>query len=219
VIVRMGQYGPFAQIGTKDDEEKPNFASLRPGQKMDSVSLAEALDLFQLPKKLGPYPDTGEEMTVAIGRFGPYIKYGANYVSLKTDDPYTVSAERAVAVVREKLAADAARRILSWPDAGIEVLNGRFGPYVTDGERNGKIPKDREPHKLTLEECQVILAAAPPKGTGRFGRFAKKKGAAAKGGKAAAEGAAVAEPAAKKKTAARKTATKKKAPAKKKAAK
>ena len=130
-----------------------------------------------------------------------------------------MSAERAVQVVREKLAADAARRILSWPDAGIEVLNGRFGPYVTDGERNGKIPKDREPHKLTLEECQVILAAAPPKGTGRFGRFAKKKGAAAKGGKAAAEGAAVAEPAAKKKTAARKTAAKKKAPAKKKAAK
>ena len=223
VSVRMGQYGPFAQIGTKDDEEKPKFASLRAGQKMDSVSLEEALDLFQLPKKLGPYPDTGEEMTVAIGRFGPYIKYGANYVSLKTDDPYTVSAERAVEVVREKLAADAARRILSWPDAGIEVLNGRFGPYVTDGERNGKIPKDREPHKLTLEECQVILAAAPPKGTGRFGRFAKKKGAAAakgsKGGKAAAEGAAVAEPAAKKKAAARKTAAKKKAPAKKKAAK
>ena len=87
------------------------------------------------------------------------------------------------------------------------MLNGRFGPYVTDGERNGKIPKDREPHKLTLEECQAILAAAPPKGTGRFGRFAKKKGAA------------VAEPAAKKKTAARKTAAKKKAPAKKKAAK
>jgi DNA topoisomerase-1 len=178
VSVRVGQYGPFAQIGTKDDEEKPKFASLRPGQKMDHITLEEALALFQLPKKLGVFPDTGESMTVAIGRFGPYIKVGAGYVSLKADDPYTVTTERAIEVVREKLAADAARRILSWPGSEIEVLNGRFGPYVTDGARNGKIPKDRDPHTLTLEECQTILAAAPPKGTGRFGRFAKQKTAA-----------------------------------------
>ena len=180
VSVRMGQYGPFAQIGTKDDDEKPKFASLRPGQKMDALTLEEALGLFALPRKLGEFPDNGEPMTVAVGRFGPYVKYGSAYVSLKTDDPYTVSAERAIEVIREKLAADAARRILSWPAAGIEVLNGRFGPYVTDGERNGKIPKDREPDKLTLEECQAIIAAAPLKGTGRFGRFAKKKTAAGK---------------------------------------
>ena len=209
VSVRMGQYGPFAQIGTKDDEEKPKFASLRPGQKMDHITLEEALALFQLPKKLGAFPDTGEQMTVAIGRFGPYIKLGSSYVSLKVDDPYTVTVERAIEVVREKLAADAARRILSWPGSSIEVLNGRFGPYVTDGARNGKIPKDREPHTLTLEECQAILAAAPPKGTGRFSRFAKKKSAAAP---------AKAEAPAAKKTAAKKTAARKKSPAKKQAA-
>ncbi|MFM7065571.1 MAG: topoisomerase C-terminal repeat-containing protein, partial [Gammaproteobacteria bacterium] len=204
VSVRMGQYGPFAQIGTKDDEEKPKFASLRPGQKMDHITLEEALALFELPKKLGAFPDTGEQMTVAIGQFGPYIKLGSRYVSLKVDDPYTVTAERAVEVVREKIAADAARRILTWPGTKVEVLNGRFGPYVTDGERNGKIPKDRDPRTLTLEECTVILAAAPPRGAGRFGRFAKKKSAAVD--------AVATEPAAKP------AAAKKKAPAKKKAA-
>jgi DNA topoisomerase I len=233
VSVRMGQYGPFAQIGTKDDEEKPKFASLRPGQKMDTIELEDALALFALPRALGAFPDNGEPMTVAIGRFGPYIKYGAAYVSLKTDDPYTVSAERAVEVIREKLAADAARTILAWPEAGIEVLNGRFGPYITDGAKNGKVPKDRQPHTMTLDECKAILAVAPPKGQGRFGRFAKKKGAAAANDAAPAAEAKPVKVAAKKaakKTAAKvegeaapkaaaKPAAKKKAPAKKKATK
>jgi DNA topoisomerase I len=177
MTVRMGRFGPFVQIGTKDDEEKPRFAGLRPGQKMDSITREEALFLFQLPRKLGSTPE-GEEIISNTGRFGPYVKYGAKYVSLKTDDPYTVTLERALEVIREKQVADANRLILDFPDAGIQVLNGRYGPYVTDRQRNAKIPKDREPKSLTLEECQTLLAAAPVRTFGRWGR----KNAQGKGG-------------------------------------
>jgi DNA topoisomerase I len=182
MTVRMGRFGPFVQIGTKDDEEKPRFAGLRPGQKMDTITREEALFLFQLPRKLGSTPE-GEEITANTGRFGPYVKYGAKYVSLKTDDPYTVTLERAIEVIREKQIADANRLISDFPDAGIQVLNGRYGPYVTDRQRNAKIPKDRDPKSLTLEECQTMLAAAPPRSFGRWGRKSGKAGVAAKGAK------------------------------------
>jgi DNA topoisomerase-1 len=175
--VRMGRFGPFVQIGTKDDEEKPRFAGLRPGQKMDSITHAEALVLFQLPRKLGTTAE-GEEIVANTGRFGPYVKYGSKYVSLKLDDPYTVTLERALEVIREKQIADANRLILDFPDAGIQVLNGRFGPYITDKTRNAKIPKDREPKTLTLPECQSMLAAAPVRTFGKWGR--KNKGGAGK---------------------------------------
>jgi DNA topoisomerase-1 len=197
VSIRVGQYGSFAQIGVREDEEKPKFASLRPGQSMDTITLEEALALFRLPRVLGELPD-GSTVSVAIGRFGPFIKYGSAYVSLKDpDDPYTVEFPRALEVIEEKKRADAARLIRDHGD-GIQILNGRFGPYITDGEKNAKIPKDREPAGLTREECEALLAAAPaPKGRGRFGR---KKTAA-------------------KKTAAKKTATPKAVtPAKKKSA-
>jgi len=180
MTVRMGRFGPFVQIGTKDDEEKPRFAGLRPGQKMDAITREEALFLFQLPRKLGSTPE-GEEITANTGRFGPYVKYGAKYVSLKADDPYTVTLERALEVIREKQIADANRLILDFPGAGIQVLNGRYGPYVTDRQRNAKIPKDRDPKSLTLEECQAMLAAAPARTFGRWGRKNGKGGAAAKG--------------------------------------
>jgi DNA topoisomerase-1 len=167
--VRMGRFGPFVQIGTKDDEEKPRFAGLRPGQKMDAITHAEALVLFQLPRKLGTTAE-GEEIAANTGRFGPYVKYGAKYVSLKLDDPYTITLERALEVIREKQVADANRLILDFPDAGIQVLNGRFGPYITDKTRNAKIPKDRDPKTLTLPECQSMLAAAPVRTFGKWGR-------------------------------------------------
>jgi DNA topoisomerase-1 len=170
--VRMGRFGPFVQIGTKDDVEKPRFAGLRPGQKMDSITHDEALVLFQLPRKLGLTPD-GEEITANTGRFGPYVKYGAKYVSLKLDDPYTITLERALEVIREKQVADANRLILDFPDAGIQVLNGRFGPYITDKARNAKIPKDKDPKSLTLSDCQTLLAAAPAR---TFGKWGRKKG-------------------------------------------
>ncbi|MGP8032893.1 MAG: topoisomerase C-terminal repeat-containing protein, partial [Steroidobacteraceae bacterium] len=114
-----------------------------------------------------------------VGRFGPYVKYGAKYVSLKEDDPYTVSHERALEVIRLKQEADAARLIRDFPDHGIQVLNGRYGPYVTDKKKNAKVPKERDPKSLTLEECRAMIAAAPERGTGRFGRFRRGKQQAA----------------------------------------
>jgi DNA topoisomerase-1 len=173
--VRMGRFGPFVQIGTKDDADKPRFAGLRPGQKMDAITHEEALELFKLPRKLGATAQ-GEEIVANTGRFGPYVKYGAKYVSLKTDDPYTITIERALEVIREKEIADANRLILDFPDAGIQVLNGRYGPYITDKARNAKIPKDRDPKTLSLPECQALLAAAPARTFGKWGR----KGAKAK---------------------------------------
>ncbi|HEY6620780.1 MAG TPA: DNA topoisomerase I [Steroidobacteraceae bacterium] len=196
--VRMGRFGPFVQIGTKDDEDKPRFAGLRPGQKMDQITHEQALELFKLPRKLGTTA-AGEEITTNVGRFGPYVKYGAKYVSLKTDDPYEITPERALEVIREKEIADANRLILDFPDAGIQVLNGRYGPYITDKARNAKIPKDRDPKGLTLPECQALLAAAPERGKwGRRGakgsKFAPKTppkpAKSAKGAPPAAAGAA-----------------------------
>jgi DNA topoisomerase-1 len=198
--VRMGRFGPFVQIGTKDDEDKPRFAGLRPGQKMDAITHTEAIELFKLPRKLGTTP-AGEEITTNVGRFGPYVKYGAKYVSLKIDDPYEITPERALEVIREKEIADANRLILDFPDAGIQVLNGRYGPYITDKSRNAKIPKDKDPKSLTLEECQTLLAAAPVRTFGKWGRKngkATPKGPAANGktanGKAANGAPQVATP-------------------------
>ena len=205
--VRMGRFGPFVQIGTKDDEEKPRFAGLRPGQKMDSITREEALFLFQLPRKLGTTAG-GEEIVANTGRFGPYVKYGPKYVSLKTDDPYTVTHERALEVIREKEIADANRLIRDFPDAGIQVLNGRYGPYIKDKTRNAKIPKDRDPKSLTLEDCHALLAAAPVRGFGKWGRKNAKAGAQPKanGGKVNGASAAADKPA----TAAKATRARKK---------
>jgi DNA topoisomerase I len=177
VTVRMGRYGPFVQIGTKDDEEKPRFAGLRPGQKMDAITLADAMELFKLPRTLGETPE-GETIVANVGRFGPYVKYGSKYASLKEDDPYTVTLERAVEVIRLKKEADANRIIQDFAAEGIQVLNGRYGPYVTDRKKNARTPKDRDPKSLTLEECRALLAAAPERGA-RFGRFRRGPRAAA----------------------------------------
>jgi DNA topoisomerase-1 len=176
ISVRMGRFGPFVQIGTKDDADKPRFAGLRPGQKMDLVTLAEALELFKLPRTLGTSAD-GAPIVANVGRFGPYIKYGPKYVSMKDDDPYTVTLERALELIRLKQQADANRIICDFTAAGIQVLNGRYGPYITDGKKNAKVPKERDPKSLTLEECRQLLEAAPARGS-RFGRG--KRAAAAK---------------------------------------
>ena len=201
--VRMGRFGPFVQIGTKDDADKPRFAGLRPGQKMDTITHAEAMVLFQLPRALGETA-TGEAITTNVGRFGPYVKYGAKYVSLKLDDPYTITPERALEVIREKEIADANRLIRDFPEAGIQVLNGRFGPYITDKQRNAKIPKDRDPKTLSLEECQALIAAAPLRTFGKWGRKGAKgaKGAPAKAAKAARADSALPAAAKKKQAAA-----------------
>ncbi|MGH8169022.1 MAG: DNA topoisomerase I [Steroidobacteraceae bacterium] len=191
VTVRMGRYGPFVQIGTKDDVEKPRFAGLRPGQKMDAVNLADAMELFKLPRTLGENAQ-GEAVVANIGRFGPYVKYGSKYVSLKDDDPYTVTLERALEVIRLKQEADANRIIADFGVDGIQVLNGRYGPYITDGKKNAKVPKDRDPKSVTLEECRTLLAEAPERGKGRFGRF--KRGAKAPASNARAANARTRSP-------------------------
>jgi DNA topoisomerase-1 len=161
VSVRMGRYGPYVQLGTKDDENKPKFAGLRPGQRIDTITFEDAMELFKLPRNLGQTKE-GEEVVINIGRFGPYVRYGSKFVSLKKeDDPYTVSLERALDLIAEKKKADAEKQIKVFEDAGISILNGRYGPYVTDGKKNAKIPKDREPASLTLEESQTLLQEAP----------------------------------------------------------
>ncbi|HEY6452598.1 MAG TPA: DNA topoisomerase I [Steroidobacteraceae bacterium] len=192
--VRMGRFGPFVQIGTKDDEEKPRFAGLRPGQKMDAITREEALELFKLPRTLGA-TEEGEPVIASVGRFGPYIKYGAKYVSLK-DDPYTVTLERALECIRAKREADANRIIQDFSADGIQVLNGRYGPYISNGEKNARAPKGRDPKLLTLEECRALLEAAPARPLRGRGRFGAKKagtaGAAAAARTAAAAGATAA---------------------------
>ncbi|HVI60521.1 MAG TPA: DNA topoisomerase I [Luteimonas sp.] len=218
VSVRLGRYGPYAQIGTADDEEKPTFASLRPGQSMHTIELADALELFKLPRKLGE--SGGEQVSVGIGRFGPFAKRGSTYASLKKeDDPYTIDLARAVFLIEEKEEIARNRIIKSFEGSDIQVLNGRFGPYISDGRLNGRIPKDREPASLTLEEVTTLLEET---GKPMRGRFAKKAAAkkAAPAKKAPAKAAVKkASPAKKtaKKTATKKTAkaTKKKATAKK----
>ena len=214
VSVRLGRYGPYAQIGDKDTDEKLEFASLRPGQSMHTITLADVIELFKLPRKLGQH--NGEEVSVGIGRFGPFAKRGSTYASLKKeDDPYTIDLDRAVFLIEEKEEIARNRIIKEWDGHEVQVLNGRFGPYISDGKLNGKIPKDREPASLSLEEAQQLLAE-----TGKPARkgFGAKK-AAAKKVVARKAPAAKKAPVAKKspaKKAARKTATKK--PAAKKAA-
>jgi len=206
VVARIGRYGPMVQIGTVDDEEKPTFASLRPGQSIFTITLEEAQKLFTLPRQLGPMD--GKELTVAIGRFGPFVKRGDTYASLdKTDDPYEIDYERGAALIRAREELLANRLIKTFGDSAIQVLNGKYGPYITDGDKNGKIPKDRDPKTLSLEECEAILLAAPPRPTrGRFGRAAKKAAPAAK--KTTAKKTAAADGAAPAKKVARKTTKK-----------
>ncbi|MDX1402988.1 MAG: DNA topoisomerase I [Woeseiaceae bacterium] len=174
VAVRMGRYGPFVQIGTKDDDEKPKFAGLRPGQKMNDMTLNQALELFKLPRKLGKTPD-GLPVSASVGRFGPYVRYGDKYVSIRgDDDPYTIELPRALELIEEKKIADANRIIQDFEDEGIQVLNGRYGPYVTDKTKNARVPKDRDPKSLTLEECKELIAKAPARGKRRKKKAAKK---------------------------------------------
>jgi len=208
ITVRMGRYGPFVQIGTREDEDKPRFAGLRPGQKMDSITLEDALELFKLPRELGESPE-GEQISANIGRFGPYIKYDSKFVSLKVkegDDPFTVTLERALELVAEKKEFDANREIKVFEGTDIKVLRGRYGPYITDGIKNARIPKDIEdPASLELALCQELIEKAPlPKSRRKKAAFKKK----------AAPRKAAAKKAAKKKSPSKKSVRKKASPKK-----
>ena len=213
ISVRMGRYGPFVQIGTREDEDKPTFAGLQPAQKMDKVTLEEALELFKLPRALGMSPE-GEEISANVGRFGPYIKYDAKYVSLKVkegDDPFTVTLERALELVAEKKEFDATREIKLFEGTDVKILRGRYGPYITDGIKNARIPKDVEdPETLTLETCLELIEKAP------FPKSKRKKKAAVKKKAAPKKTAPPKKKVVKKKAAAKKkTSPKKKVVAKK----
>ncbi len=157
VFVRIGRFGPMVQIGTKDEEDKPQFAGLPKGETMDSVTLEMALKLFELPRQLGEYE--GKVVTVAIGRFGPYVRHDNKFVSLgKENDPYTVELETAIELIEAKREADRNRIIQNFEEEEIQVLNGRWGPYIAFQKKNYKIPKDQDPKELTLEQVKDLIA-------------------------------------------------------------
>lgn len=177
VYVKLGRFGAYVQVGENVEDgnpEKPRFAGLRPGQFIENITLADALEVLKMPRDMGQFEE--KQVTVAIGRFGPYVLHDKKFVSIpKEEDPYTITPERAVELIEAKRIADANRLIKAFPEnPDIQILNGRFGPYIKAGAKNVKIPKGKEPKELTLEEC-VELAANAPEKKGRFGRFAKKK--------------------------------------------
>lgn len=174
VIVRIGRYGPMAQIGSTDGEEKAKFASLLPHQSIETITLEEALDLFKLPRTLGEFED--KEVKANIGRFGPYVQHNGKFVSLKEDDPMEISLKRAIEVIKEKRIEDAKKIIKTFPeDDSMQLLNGRWGPYLKIGKNNFKLPKDIEVEKLTYEECIEISKNQPQKRTTKKRATKKKK--------------------------------------------
>jgi DNA topoisomerase-1 len=155
VTVRMGRFGPVAQIGDSGNDEKPRFASLSKSQLLETITLDEALNLFRLPRSLGEYD--GGEMIVGIGKFGPYIRYKSKFFSLKkgVDDPYAVTFDRAVEIILEKIETDKKKVIKDFGD--IMVLNGRYGPYLVKDKQNYRLPKGTDSEKLTKEDCSKII--------------------------------------------------------------
>jgi DNA topoisomerase-1 len=171
IYAKLGKFGAYVQLGENPDDnggEKPKFASLRPGQFLENISLQDALELFKMPRDLGLFED--KTVVVNLGRFGPYVLHDKKFVSVpKTDDPYTITHARAIELIENKRLADANRLIKSFPEnEDIQVLNGRFGPYIKAGTKNVKIPKGQDPAALTLQQC-IELAAATPEKKGRFG--------------------------------------------------
>lgn len=163
VFVKIGRYGPMVQLGNTDTEQKPKFASLKKGQSIDTISLEEAMDLFKLPRILGSFES--EEVIVSTGRFGPYIRYKSQFVSLPSeDDPLSVSLERAIALILEKQKQESQRLVREYKENElvIQVLNGRYGAYLACNKQNFKIPKGKDPKTLTLEDCKRIITETEP---------------------------------------------------------
>ena len=156
VSARVGRFGPFIQIGTKDDEEKPKFVAIPEKLNMDTITLDEALFLFTLPRVVG-VDDSGNEIKANIGRFGPYLQVKTKYYSLKTDDPYTVDEQRAKEIIEEIDEAKSKALIKDFEKEKIQILNGQYGAYIKQGRKNFKIPKTKVAEELTLEECLEII--------------------------------------------------------------
>ncbi len=171
IIARFGRFGPMLQLGATDDDEKPEFAPMPKGAKIETVTIEQAMEAFKLPRTVGQTSD-GKDIKANIGRFGPYIQVDKLFVSIKPLDPHTISLEEALELYEAKLKSEAEKNISDFGD-GIKVLNGRFGPYITDGKKNAKIPKDTEPKDITHEQAKTMLAEAPAAGKKR--RFPSKK--------------------------------------------
>ena len=172
IYARFGRFGPMLQKGDQEGESKPTFAPLPAGAKLETVTLDQALVMFKLPREVGTTED-GQVIKSNIGRFGPYIVVGKTFVSIKPLDPFTITEAEAREKYAEKLKKDAEKFIAEF-DGGIQVLNGRYGPYVTDGTKNAKIPKDVDPKSITLETAQKMLAEAPAAKKRPFRRSAKR---------------------------------------------
>ncbi|MDZ4059327.1 MAG: topoisomerase C-terminal repeat-containing protein, partial [Bacteroidales bacterium] len=171
VYARIGRFGPLAQIGESDDPDK-KFMSLAKGQLIETITLEEALNLFRLPRLVGTYK--GEEILSASGRFGPYIKYKGSFISIgKNGDPYTIDLESSINIIEENAKKEAQKNIKSFPEDGIELLNGRYGPYIKKGKENFKIPKGTDPASMTIEEIKEIIEKT--QSSGKPKRSAPKK--------------------------------------------
>lgn len=163
IIARFGRFGPMLQLGATEDEDKPRFAPLPKGAKIETVTLEQALEMFKLPRIVGQTED-GQDIKANIGRFGPYIQVGKLFVSIKPEDPHSITLEKARELYAAKLEAEAAKNIAEFPD-GVKVLNGRFGPYITNGTKNVKIPKDTDPKTITHEKALELLSTTTAKPT------------------------------------------------------
>ena len=172
VSVSIGRYGPMAQLGTAEDAEKPRFASLQKGQSLETITLEEALALFDLPKNIGEYE--GEVMTVAVGRFGPYVRHAGKFYSLPKDtDPLSCTAEQAIEIIREKRESEEKSLLKSFAeDADLLIRTGRFGPYLKYKTDNYKLPKDVDPTSMSYDDCMKLIAETPAK-TARKGAARK----------------------------------------------
>lgn len=165
ILARFGRYGPMLQLGaTEDKTDKPKFAPLPSGTRIDDVTLEQALTAFELPRTVGQ-TDDGQDIVANIGRFGPYIKVGKLFVSIKNLDPHTITLDEARELYADKLKAEAEKNIANFGD--VKVLNGRFGPYVTDGKKNAKVPKDTDPRTITETQAKEMIKNAPAKGARR----------------------------------------------------
>jgi DNA topoisomerase I len=185
VSARIGKFGPLVQLSTGKEDEKPQYARLRVGQRLETISLEEALDLFKMPRNVGQFDH--EDVVVAIGRFGPYARHKSAFYSLaKTDDPYTVDLERCIEIIKNKWQADKDRIIKTFQNNEVQVLKGRWGPYLVANNKNYRLPKGVEAETLTLDDCLTIVkndktGGRPARGKSKTTETAKPfKAAAAK---------------------------------------
>ena len=175
VMVKIGKFGPLVQIGEVSDEEKPRFSGLLKGQHIETITLEEALELFKLPRKVGQYE--GKDITAAVGRFGPYLLHSSKFYSLKpaTDNPLTVALNRAIEIIEAKREVDRNKMIKSFDkEPDLQILNGRWGPYISYKKENFKIPKKQNPASLTLDDCMKIISESADKPAKTTRKTAKK---------------------------------------------